>query len=281
MHGAHHAPRPVGVAGGTTRPTKTPLRPRGLLVPLALVGSLATATATAAAADLVPPSSAVAPRPGVPPGIKNLGPAPSPALVLVWFDPDRLLLAAYESLEREVAATFRDIGVEVAWRQGGPGSSCGGGPLPEIPVILLPTDPRAGHEGEHVMGLVMRYQHPTHAVWVFLSSLRWTLGHPAPEGPLNARQEREVALALARVVAHEVVHAIAPDEPHSRGGLMNHSLNRAFLLGPRSPLTGPCARAFLDQLQALPTPRGFTPPSQKSVSWDRGADPLTPLDAPP
>jgi hypothetical protein len=210
-----------------------------------------------------------------------LGPAPSPALVLVWFDPDRLLPAAFESLEREVTATFRDIGVEVAWRQGEPGSSCGGGPVPEILVILLPTDPRPGHEVEHVMGMVLRNQRPAHAVWVFLSSLRWTLGHPAPDGPLNARQEGEVALALARVVAHEVVHAIAPDEPHSRGGLMNHSLNRAFLLGPRSPLTGPCARAFLDQLQALPTPRGGTPPSRSRVSWDRGPDPLTPREAPP
>jgi hypothetical protein len=275
MHVAHHAPRPVGVAAGPTRPLRRPLRPPGILVPLALVGSLA------AAADLVPPSSAVAPRPGVPPGITALRPAPSPALVLVWFDPDRLMLAASESLEREVAATFRDIGVEVAWRQGGPGSSCGGEAAPEIPIILLPTDPRPGHEDEHVMGLVMRNQHPTHAVWVFLSSLRWTLGHPAPDGPLTARQEPEVALALARVVAHEVVHAVAPDEPHSRGGLMNHSLNRAFLLGPRSPLTGPCARAFLDQLQALPAPRGGTPLSRKRVSWDRGADPLTPLEAPP
>jgi hypothetical protein len=131
------------------------------------------------------------------------------------------------------------------------------------------------------MGLVMRNQRPTRAVWVFLSSVRWTLGHPVPGGPLNPRQEREVALALARVVAHEVVHAIAPDEPHSQGGLLNHSLNRAFLLGPRSRLTGPCARAFLDQLQALPAPEGGTPPSRRSVSWDRGGDALTPVDAPP
>jgi hypothetical protein len=131
------------------------------------------------------------------------------------------------------------------------------------------------------MGLVIRDQRPTRAVWVFLSSVRWTLGDPAPERPLNARQEREVALALARVVAHEVVHAIAPDEPHSRGGLMNHSLNRAFLLGPRSPLTGPCARAFLDQLQARPAPQGGTPTSGRSVSWNRGVDTLTLVDAPP
>jgi hypothetical protein len=131
------------------------------------------------------------------------------------------------------------------------------------------------------MGLVMRDQLPTRAVWVFLSSVRWTLGHPAPERPLTSREAWEVGLALARVVAHEVVHAIAPDAPHSHGGLMNHSLNRAFLLGPRSPLTGPCARAFLDQLQALPAPRSRTPSSRSSVSWERGADPLTPVDAPP
>ncbi|HKC14274.1 MAG TPA: hypothetical protein VKI41_19785 [Vicinamibacteria bacterium] len=274
---AHHAARPVGVAVGGTRPARTPLRPRWLLAPLALVGSLATTNA----ADLVPPPSTVVPAPG--PALDTRPPAAtvSPALVLVWFDPDGLLPSAFEPLGREVAATFREIGVEVAWRQGGPGRSCADGPVPELPVILLPADPRRGNEAAHVMGLVIRNQRPTRAVWVFLSSLRWTLGDPAPERPLNSRQEREVALALARVVAHEVVHAIAPDEPHSRGGLMNHSLNRAFLLGPRSALTGPCARAFLDQLQALPGPRAGAPPSGGSVSWDRGADTLTPVDAPP
>ena len=208
MHVAptHHAPGPVGVAAGGTRPAKTTLRPRWLLAPLALVGSLTTTNA----ADLVPPSSALVPPPG--PALDRRTPAAtaSPALALVWFDPDRLLPSASEPLGREVAATFRDIGVEVAWRQGGPGRSCGEGPVPEIPVILLPTDPRRGNEGAHVMGLVMRDQRPTRAVWVFLSSVRWTLGDPAPERPLTPRQDREVALALARVVAHEVVHAIAP-----------------------------------------------------------------------
>jgi hypothetical protein len=278
MHVAptHHAPRPVGVALRGTRPAGAPLRPQWLLGPLALVGSLTAASA----ADLLPPPSAVVP-PGPAPDITTPAAAASPALVLVWFDPDRLLPSASDALGREVAATFRDIGVEVAWKPGGPGRSCAEGPVRELPVILLPSDPQRGNEGAHVMGLVIRDQRPTRAVWVFLSSVRWTLGDPAPERPLNARQEREVALALARVVAHEVVHAIAPDEPHSRGGLMNHSLNRAFLLGPRSQLTGPCARAFLDQLQARPAPPGETPTSGGSVSWNRGMDTLTLVDAPP
>ncbi|HXB56458.1 MAG TPA: hypothetical protein VN461_16920 [Vicinamibacteria bacterium] len=273
----HPAPRPVGVAAGGTRPARPRLHPRWLFALLALGGSPAQTTG----ADLIPPSSAVVPPSGAAPDLRTAAAAPSPALVLVWFDPNRLLPSASSSLQREVAATFRDIGVEVAWRQGGPGSTCEEGPVPELPIILLPSDPRRGSEGAHVMGLVIRNQRPTRAVWVFLSSVRWTLGHQAPERALTARQEGEVALALARVVAHEVVHAIAPDEPHSRGGLMNYSLNRAFLLGPRSPLTGPGARAFLDQLQAAPAQRGGWPPSGRSVFWDRGADALTPVEAPP
>ena len=54
----------------------------------------------------------------------------------------------------------------------------------------------------------------------------------------------------ARVVAHEVIHAIAPDEPHARNGLMRHAMNRTFLLSDKAPLDGRCARAFLAGLAA-------------------------------
>ena len=117
------------------------------------------------------------------------------------------------------------------------------------------------------MGLVMREQEPSRAIWVFLRSVRWTLGHDlGRRGRASRADSRELALALARVVAHEVVHAIAPDEPHSHRGLMSHSLNRSFLLGKGAPLDPQCAAAFLVRLAArLPAPPGPPPSSLRTV----------------
>src|SRR5260370_17751275 len=101
----------------------------------------------------------------------------------------------------------------------------------------------------------MRQQKPNRAIWVFLRSVRWTLGHdPGGRRSASDAEPRELALALARVVAHEVVHSIAPYEPHSHRGLMSHSLNRSFLLGTRAPIDPQCAPASLVRLAAPPPP---------------------------
>jgi hypothetical protein len=261
---AHHAPRPVGVRLRAGRPRKAALGPRGLLASLAVLGSL-----TAAAADRVPPFPRESLRPGRIPAAP--GPARSSALVLVLFDSLPTPVVPFPILAREVEAIFREIGVEVTWRQGGPGKGCEDGPVPELPVIVLPADPRPGREGEHAMGLVIRDQQPRHAIWVFLSGVRWALGQPSLPGFADARRLQEIGLAVARVVAHEVVHAIAPEQPHTRGGLMNPALNRAFLLGPRTRLEGPLVRAFLNQLWASSKPGGP----------DRGIAALTPEEGSP
>ena len=113
----------------------------------------------------------------------------------------------------------------------------------------------------------MRQQEPNRAIWVFLRSVRWTLGHdPGGRRSASDAESRELALALARVVAHEVVHSIAPDEPHSHRGLMSHSLNRSFLLGKGAPLDPQCAAAFLVRLAALaPAPVGPNPSALRTV----------------
>jgi hypothetical protein len=43
-------------------------------------------------------------------------------------------------------------------------------------------------------------------------------------------QRREFGLALGRVVVHELVHALAPQRPHVKGGLMADRMGRALLL---------------------------------------------------
>ena len=196
--------------------------------------------------------------PSVPSLMRPAAEAPAwsgPRISLLWFDPRDTLPGGFETVRQEVDKIFRDIGVEVRWTLGGLGTVYGSSDVPEVPVILLPDDPAPGREGQHIMGLVIKRQEPSRAVWVFLRSVRWTLGHDVRKQSARAEWDtQDVALAVARVVAHEVVHAIAPDEPHSRGGLMSHSLNRGFLLGRRIPVDPQCAAAFLTRLAALLPP---------------------------
>ena len=228
---------------------------------LAVLGAaLLAATGRAADGRDVPTPAPLPPTlllPEPPPPV-----AGAPTLSLIWFDPQASLPDGAEATWREVASIFDGIGVDVRWNRGGLGTVYGASARPEIPVILLPDDPSRARADQHVMGLVMRQQEPSRAIWVFLRSVRWTLGHPLwRRKPSNEAESRDLALALARVVAHEVVHSIAPDEPHSHGGLMRHSLNRSFLLGKGAPLDPQCAAAFLVRLAALLPAPGVPPPS--------------------
>jgi hypothetical protein len=178
-----------------------------------------------------------------------------PALQLLWFDPSHALEAPTTSaVADEVREIFRGLGVEVAFRAADAAANYGDGPLPEIPVILLNDDPVVARRPSCVLGLVMRHQEPRRAVWAFLENVRWTLSHDQDRRRPAMGEEIALGRALGRVVAHEVIHSLAPDEPHSKNGLMGHSMNRAFLLSDKPPLEARCGRAFLTALATL-TPR--------------------------
>ena len=178
-----------------------------------------------------------------------LPPSRPAALQLLWFDPlDALPAVAEDALAVEVRSIFRGLGVEVAFRKAGPETTYGDGPVPEVPVILLRDDPVPDRRPRRVLGLVVRDQEPNRAVWTFLENVSWTLGQE--RGRRTTSGLLALGVALGRVVAHEVIHAIAPEEPHSKNGLMGHTMSRAFLLSARAPLEDRCARAFLSGLAA-------------------------------
>jgi len=181
-----------------------------------------------------------------------------PALELLWFDPARTLpTAATDVLAEEVREIFQGLGVDVAFRVAATDATYGHGPTLEVPIILLKDDPIVSRRSSRVLGLVVRHQEPSRAVWAFLENVRWTLGLDRKGDFAPGARDRALGLALARVVAHEVIHAMAPEEPHAKAGLMSHSMNRAFLLGDNAPLDARCGRAFLSGLAAR-TPRAPT-----------------------
>jgi hypothetical protein len=213
---------------------------------------LVLALAVATRADDSPPEI-----PGLEPGgaggsLPTLREGPGPRLRVLLFDPTKALSdPTTEAMGLEVRSIFRDLSVDVSFGVAEDGTNFGMGPGLEIPVIVLAQDPDRDRRKKRVLGLVVKEQKPERAIWAFVENVRWTLGE-APRrglGPI-ASDESGMGIALGRVIAHEIVHAIAPDEPHARKGLMNHSFDRAFLLGDHAALDERCSRAFLSRLAA-------------------------------
>jgi len=230
-------------------------RPRGLtgwaLLGAAILVRGGVSLAAAAERDLPAP----APTPALEatnPGAREDRPGeplPRPAdLRLVWFDPTDSLSHSFETVAAEVQTIFRGLGVESSWRVGG---GYGEAPGPEVPVILLARDPLAARVPQRVLGLVLREQEPQRAVWLFLENVRFTLALPGKTGRPDPRGAEQLARAVARVAAHEIIHAIAPDEPHAKEGLMRHALDRRFLTAERASIDARCAASFVARLAEI------------------------------
>jgi len=166
---------------------------------------------------------------------------PAPTVRLVWSDPERILPQGFDEMAREVQAVFRPIGIDIVSRRADGYSASG-----ELNVIFLSRDPR---KQGRTMGRVNRHRHD--ALWIYVGTVRETLNLAGPAGRDGTWAERaDYTRALGRVVAHEIVHTLVPDEPHATSGLMRASLSRDFLTAPFAPIDRRFARALARRLAA-------------------------------
>ena len=152
--------------------------------------------------------------------------AESAALSLVWCDPTDVA-SGTESLARaEAQALLGRMGAQVTWRRGGAGELRRGD---EVWVVLLGEGPASGSY-PHVLGATPRRRQAHPLVWVRVPHVRSAVGI-SPTRPLLGlplADRRLFAVALGRVIAHEVVHAVVPSLPHGPG-LMADVLGRREL----------------------------------------------------
>ena len=178
--------------------------------------------------------------------IGQLTDVPRPALRAVWVDVGGVAPFVFDAMARESASILQDVGVDLSWERGSTGV------LPDdadLTVILLNSAPSPGLS-PRCMGAATLGAAAPRAVWAFLPNVLWALGAHLRQGPWTATQVRDLGVALGRVAAHEIVHAVAPDLRHSTHGLMAERLGRADLLRQRISLDEPSRRAILSRLAA-------------------------------
>ena len=155
-------------------------------------------------------------------------------LALRFSDPESEAAFPLEGVRAEVERLFSALGVRVV---------PGGETDEPVQVVMLAADRSRGGLPAEAMGAVARNPNAVPVVWILLPNVRTALGGTSRQWP--SLPPVLIARAVGRVLAHELVHLIAPDLPHAEGGLMKASLGRSQLLNESEvldPALGPTVR---------------------------------------
>jgi hypothetical protein len=186
----------------------------------------------------------------------------APTLHLAWIDSYKLVSPrGHGVVAEEVGALFRDLGIEVAWSQGLPAKSPSA--AVQLTVILMPCDSTGWGFPKGVLGTVPAGSGPPSRVFLFFPDVVRALGFRPPasrtrdlgQSPVSFRpnEEYEIARALGRVIAHEVIHALCPEQSHVRKGLMRARLDLSFLRQSRVSISPRIARRLRARLTPPPS----------------------------
>jgi hypothetical protein len=149
------------------------------------------------------------------------------------------------------------VGLDVSWRRA---SASEVGRSDEVRVILL--DRLVVNPGTRrpVLGSTPEGRRESPCVWIHVEPIRTALGLQPGRSIYNLRLEHRHALGLAlgRVIAHEVVHALAGEVPHGRG-IMSDALDRRTLSGPRLSFDAEVGAAVRAELLGRSPARGCEP----------------------
>ena len=171
------------------------------------------------------------------------------ALTIHWSDPENQFPFGMDELIAQARALFAPLGIELNFAPSGTVIT-----RDHVQVVLLAVDRSGGRMGAHTMACVQRGAGLQPAAWILVPQVRAALGLPPQRFPAEAPL---LSRALARVMAHELIHLIAPDLPHVPGGLMNATLGRDLLLKPlAAAVDGGVARAVRSAFESWPTLTG-------------------------
>jgi hypothetical protein len=141
----------------------------------------------------------------------------------------------------EVGGLLAPADLKLNWNVVPPNDPARGIPLR---VVLMASTARARSGDAPLLGTA-HPRAPSPTVRVYHPSLLRTLGLPSSGAPtLPPRARRQLGVALGRVVAHEIVHALRPDLPHAGHGLMASRLTPESLLRGHMRIDAPVIAAL-------------------------------------
>jgi hypothetical protein len=175
-------------------------------------------------------SSITAPAPPVPASTLLPEPGALPVARLVWLDPAGIAHGVEAIAKPEVVEILRGMGIAASWRRGDASELARPG---ELRVIFL-NRPGTNENGMPVLGATPTELDGELHVWVHVPSVAEAVGieRLRPDTTLDLPAAHRLGLGLARVVAHETVHALAPGLKHGKG-LMSARLDRRMLTAPK------------------------------------------------
>ena len=165
-------------------------------------------------------------------------------LLLLWYDAEDLLPSGFEAMAKAFERLFRPIGAQVTIERASGVENADQGDA--VRVIAVSRVPASWGLGLDVLAVAPNPSVRQKSVYVILPRVRHELRHLAETAP-NVdllRQRTEMTRALSRLIAHEVVHAVAPAHPHAASGLMRARQPRSFLLRQKMKMDPACVAAF-------------------------------------
>jgi hypothetical protein len=153
-----------------------------------------------------------------------------PTLELVWLDAHGLV-PDFRQVSAEAEPIFRDMGVRVHWEVGTDPRPSGPGQV-RIQIVLMPSEPSGWGISPNAMGVVLFPDRARQeSVYLFYRPILRSAGLGRSAGTLlKPPERRDLARAVARVMVHEVVHAVAPNLSHADEGVMHDALLVGALL---------------------------------------------------
>jgi hypothetical protein len=169
-----------------------------------------------------------------------------------------------EVMIRELDHLLAVAGTRVEWHWAAAGTETA---PDELQVVFLDS-PGRRVAGQPLLGSTATGQSgPSPVIWIYCPSVVRTLGLRADSLRGSFFDKRTLGVALGRVVAHELVHALAPEVPHG-SGLMAPGFRPEALLGPGLALDVSSATRFNTAVRSLER-RGDSPPPDERRARER------------
>ena len=141
-------------------------------------------------------------------------------------------------MRHELGVVLAPASLALAWRRSRPDAETN---PDELRVVLLRSIGVGGDEGA-LGSTARRGLVPT--IWVYVPTVALALGLELEAVATSLDAQRLVGLALGRVVAHEIVHVLAPDVGHGGASVMRPRLQASHLTRGQQALESDCAAAL-------------------------------------